>query len=226
MARPYPIISSGAVAIEKRSEAHQLLLHLIPQHTCLAHLPVQKQGAAPSLTWATCKYTHMIVAHHTYITFSLAQGQNMSVRDKTQLMLMPVSWNIILLVIKHYEWKLFWWKWTWGSKLPIKPQTGCYAGCCVNTVKTHSKLPDLHSVVYTVSVQHAQAPHIRAGDNSGDMTISSTHRLCSLYSSFCLTHRVGFILHTISHEWHNLLDLILFVEALWTVFLVWKVKYK
>lgn len=38
MAWPYPIISDGAVAIEKRSEARQLLLHLIPQQTCLAHL--------------------------------------------------------------------------------------------------------------------------------------------------------------------------------------------
>lgn len=46
MARSYPIISNGAVAIEKRSEAYQLFLRLIPQHTCLAHLLLQRQTAA------------------------------------------------------------------------------------------------------------------------------------------------------------------------------------
>lgn len=46
MAQPYPIISIGAVAIEKQREARQLLLHLIPQHTCLTYLMALKQSVA------------------------------------------------------------------------------------------------------------------------------------------------------------------------------------
>lgn len=46
MAQPYPIISNGAVAIEKLREARQLLLHLIPQHTCLTYLMALKHSAA------------------------------------------------------------------------------------------------------------------------------------------------------------------------------------
>lgn len=46
MSQSYPIISSGAVAIEQGSEAYQLLLHLIPQHTCLAALLVFARLAA------------------------------------------------------------------------------------------------------------------------------------------------------------------------------------
>lgn len=40
MVQTYPAISSGAVATVKASAARQLYLHLIPQHTCWAHLPL------------------------------------------------------------------------------------------------------------------------------------------------------------------------------------------